>query len=186
MGREGRRGRDQSGPSMTESADKSLGYRVAVVIASWFGSGFAPTAPGTAGSLAALPMIWVLFDSSSLWLVVAVTVFLFVAGTWAAGVVGQSWGKVDHGSIVIDEVVGMLLAVSLPFYLLGQWVDLLAVAGLSFITFRCFDIVKPWPVSLIDRRAKNPVGVMLDDIVAGLYAGALTTVLLFAGIIVSL
>ncbi|MGB0156804.1 MAG: phosphatidylglycerophosphatase A, partial [Luminiphilus sp.] len=75
---------------MTESADKSLGYPVAVVIASWFGSGFAPTAPGTAGSLAALPMIWVLFYSNSPWLVVAVTMFLFVAGIWAAGVVGQS------------------------------------------------------------------------------------------------
>jgi phosphatidylglycerophosphatase A len=63
---------------------------------------------------------------------------------------------------------------------------MLAVACLSLITFRCFDIVKPWPVSLIDRRVKNPVGVMLDDIVAGLYAGALTTVLLLVGIIISL
>ena len=186
MGREYRRSRDQSGLSMTESADKSLGYPVAVVIASWFGSGFAPMAPGTAGSLAALPLIWVLLYSGSLWLVVAVTMFLFVAGTWAAGVVGQSWGKVDHGSIVIDEVVGMVLAVSLPFYLLGQWVDMLAVAGLSFVTFRCFDIVKPWPVSLIDRRVKNPVGVMLDDIAAGLYAGAVTTILLLASTIISL
>ena len=186
MGREGRRGRDQSGPSMTESADKSLGYPVAVVIASWFGSGFAPTAPGTAGSLAALPLIWVLFYSNSPWLVVAVTVFLFVAGTWAAGVVGQSWGEVDHGSIVIDEVVGMVLAVSLPFYLLGQWVDLLAVAGLSFITFRCFDIVKPWPVSLIDRRMKTGMGVMIDDVAAGLYAGGVSAALLLAGIVITL
>ena len=87
-----------------------------------------------------------------------------------AGVAGQAWGKVDHGSIVIDEVVGMILAVSMPFYLLGQWADLPMVAAVSFVTFRCFDIAKPWPVSLIDRRMKTGMGVMLDDVLAGLFA----------------
>ena len=171
---------------MTENTDGAAGYRIAIVIASWFGSGFAPKAPGTMGSLAALPLIWPLLYFSPLWLVVVVTMFLFVSGTWAAGVAGRAWGKVDHGSIVIDEVVGMILAVSIPFYLLGQWVDLPMVAAVSFVTFRCFDIAKPWPVSIIDRRMKTGMGVMLDDVAAGLYAGGVSAALLLAGIVITL
>jgi phosphatidylglycerophosphatase A len=171
---------------MTENTDRAVGDRVAIVIASWFGSGFAPKAPGTVGSLAALPLIWPLLYFSPLWLVVVVTIFLFLAGIWAAGVAGRAWGKVDHGSIVIDEVVGMVLAVSVPFYLLGQWADMLMVAAVSFMTFRCFDIAKPWPVSLIDRRMKTGMGVMLDDVAAGLYAGGVSAALLLAGIVITL
>ena len=171
---------------MTENTDGTVGYRLAIAIASWFGSGFAPKAPGTVGSLAALPLIWPLLYFSPLWLVAVVTIFLFLAGTWAAGVAGQAWGKVDHGSIVIDEVVGMILAVSIPFYLLGQWADLPTVAAVSFVTFRCFDIAKPWPVSLIDRHMKTGMGVMLDDVAAGLYAGGVSAALLFAEIVITL
>ena len=171
---------------MTENTDGTVGDRLAIAIASWFGSGFAPKAPGTVGSLAALPLIWPLLYFTPLWLVAVVTIFLFLAGTWAAGVAGQAWGKVDHGSIVIDEVVGMILAVSIPFYLLGQWADLPTVAAVSFVTFRCFDIAKPWPVSLIDRRIKTGLGVMLDDVAAGLYAGGASAALLLARIVVTL
>ncbi len=171
---------------MIENTDGTVGYRIAIAIASWFGSGFAPKAPGTVGSLAALPLIWPLLYFSPLWLVVVVTIFLFLVGTWAAGVAGRAWGKVDHGAIVIDEVVGMILAVSMPFYLLGQWADLPMVAAVSFVTFRCFDIAKPWPVSLIDRRMKTGMGVMLDDVAAGLYAGGVSAALLLSGIVITL
>ena len=84
---------------------------------------------------------------------------LLIAGAWAAGIAGAAWGQVDHGAIVIDEVVGMLVAAAIPFYLLNQWIGPGALAAVSFLAFRVFDIAKPWPISLLDRRLKNGWGV---------------------------
>jgi phosphatidylglycerophosphatase A len=138
-------------------------YHPAVVIASWFGVGRLPLAPGTWGSLAALPFAWViawLFGSRALLLA---ALLLFLLGWWAAARVVRVSADKDPGSIVVDEVA-------------GQWLTLAvaprsAIAYLAgFLLFRLADIVKPWPARWIDQHMGGGLGVMADDIVAGLYA----------------
>jgi len=144
-------------------------FHPAQVIASWFGVGRLPWAPGTWGSLAALPFAWVitwLFGPRALLLAVLA---LFLLGWWAAGRVVRLSAVKDPGSIVVDEVA-------------GQWLTLVVtppgvvpyVAG--FLLFRLFDIVKPWPARWIDQHVGGGLGVMADDIVAGFFAA--TTLLL--------
>jgi len=146
----------------------------ALIVATWFGSGLSPKAPGTAGSLAAVPIIWLLLNFGTLFTTLVAGVLLLALGTWAARQAGQHWGQVDHGAIVIDEVVGLLITLGLAFYL-GNHGSLnwqLMVIGLVF--FRVFDIGKLWPASYFDRNVKNALGVMLDDVAAGVWAGICT------------
>ena len=141
-------------------ADKT---KVAFMIATWFGAGNAPKAPGTCGSLAALPFAFVIsaiFGSSVLFLA---AVAAYVAGVWSSDIVMKELGEHDPGRIVIDEVA-------------GQWLTLI-VAPLNvrayligFVLFRLFDIFKPAPIRQIDAEMRNATGVMLDDIMAGFYA----------------
>jgi phosphatidylglycerophosphatase A len=149
---------------------QSAPYHPAAVIASWFGVGHLPWAPGTWGSLAALPFAWAiawLFGPRALLLA---SLVLFLVGWWAAARVARVSAVEDPGSIVVDEVV-------------GQWLTLVVtppdatayVAG--FLLFRLLDIVKPWPARWIDQHVGGGIGVMADDIVAGFYAA--TALLLF-------
>ncbi len=138
-------------------------WHPAVVVASWFGSGFLPKAPGTWGSLAALPFAWIVADRAGpLGLAVAALVALLVG--WAAsGTIVRRGHLRDPQFIVIDEVAGQWLAlVAAPldprFYALG------------FVLFRIADILKPWPASHIDRNWHGGLAVMADDVVAALYA----------------
>lgn len=133
-------------------------------IALGFGSGLAPKAPGTFGSLAALPLFWLLMQSSlsPLFLLVA-TAGAFLLGIWACGVTGKNMGVADPGSIVWDEIVAMWLILTMIPIGLAWW---LAAFGL----FRFFDILKPWPIRWFDARIKNGFGVMFDDLLAALYA----------------
>jgi phosphatidylglycerophosphatase A len=132
-------------------------------IATWFGSGLLPTAPGTWGSLAALPPALLLFWIGGPWSLAAGAAAAFAAGTWAASRYAAAIGKDDPSEIVIDEVAAQWLVLSiLPLTPLA-W-----LAG--FVFFRFFDVVKPWPVSLADRRLKGGLGIMADDMVAALYA----------------
>ena len=127
-----------------------------------FGSGLAPFAPGTFGTLAAVPL-YLLMQPLSLPLYLAVVVIAFIAGIWICGVAGSDLGVHDHGGIVWDEFVGL-------------WVTMIAapagwpwvVAG--FLLFRLFDIWKPWPIRWADQQVSGGFGVMLDDLIAGLYA----------------
>jgi phosphatidylglycerophosphatase A len=144
----------------------------AVVLATWFGVGLLPIAPGTWGSLAALPFAWAIRSSwGAAGLAVAVAI-VFALGWWAAGAIAKASGVQDHGSIVIDEVA-------------GQWLVLLAASRdpltwvLAFVLFRVFDIWKPWPVRWADRQVAGGLGIMLDDVVAAGYAVA--AMLAFAG-----
>ena len=134
----------------------------ATLLATWFGVGLLRFASGTWGSLAALP-----FAAAIVWAGGAVALALgaalaFAVGVWAADHVGRS-GEKDSSAIVIDEVA-------------GQWVALLPVAldlryyVIGFLLFRVADIVKPWPASWADKRVAGGLGVMLDDIFAGIYA----------------
>jgi len=125
-----------------------------------FGAGLSPKAPGTVGTLVALPLFWLLMSSPWYWLWVAV--FLLV-GVWACDVTGRALGVPDHGGIVWDEVVAFLMV--LPFAP-ASWVGFL----LAFALFRLFDIWKPFPIGWLDARVKGGVGVMLDDLLPALYS----------------
>ena len=137
----------------------------AVVIATWFGSGFLPLAPGSWASLAALPGAAFLVWLGGPVVVLGAAAALFVLGIWAADAYMAATAIHDPPAIVIDEVVGQWLALALlPL-------DPLAYT-LAFLLFRVFDVLKPWPANFIDRAVTGGFGVMLDDVVAGIYAGA--------------
>lgn len=139
-----------------------------------FGSGLSPVAPGTVGSVVALLPGWFLIQSDA----ASFCVFILIAsllGVWWCQQAGQRLGVSDHGAIVFDEFVGQWIALGLPWYLLqgGLPVPVIILGGL--LAFRLFDIAKPWPVGWLDRHLKGGWGVMLDDVAAGLMAGALLT-----------
>ncbi|OZB61188.1 MAG: phosphatidylglycerophosphatase A [Lysobacterales bacterium 14-68-21] len=132
-------------------------------IACGFGSGLVPKAQGTAGSLVAiLPWLWMRhLPLPTYALVVAI---VFVIGIWACQVAGRQLGVDDHRALVIDEFVGQWIAL-VPAVLAPWWTVL---AG--FVLFRLFDVGKPWPIAWLDRRLKGGLGVMVDDVVAGIFA----------------
>lgn len=152
-------------------------------IASGFGAGLSPFAPGTAGSLVALPIYVLLHAAHPLlpWLAV---VLGFAVGTWAAGWVIRTIGIEDPGVVVIDEFVGQWLALAIVDAALRQFPgtlpapSTLALLLVGFLLFRLCDIVKPWPASWADRRLHGGFGAMLDDAFAGLWAGLLAIVAL--------
>jgi phosphatidylglycerophosphatase A len=145
-----------------KSALRRPATRVALVIATALGAGYSPIASGTAGSAVALLILW-LVPFSRVGLVVFFVV-VTVAGTWAAHVAEAAVGSKDPGVIVIDEVAGMTLSVlALP---LPLTVPVLVV---GFVMFRIFDVVKPFPAGR-SQALRGGVGVMIDDIIAGLYA----------------
>jgi phosphatidylglycerophosphatase A len=128
-----------------------------------FGAGLAKKAPGTWGTLVALPLFFALqlFGVPIItWLAIAV---LFGVGVWASDVAGKALGVADHGGIVIDEVVAFMLVLAITP---KTWLWVL----FAFLLFRFFDIVKPWPISLADKKIKGGFGVMFDDLLAALFA----------------
>lgn len=131
-------------------------------IALGFGTGLSPVAPGTVGTVVGFPLFLLLgvFDVAVQWGVVAV---LFVFGCHVCDVAGRALGVADHGGIVWDEIVAYcMVLMTVP----QHWVWWLA----AFAAFRFFDIVKPWPIGWLDRRFKNGFGVMVDDLMAAIYA----------------
>jgi len=138
----------------------------AVLLATWFGAGRLPRFPGTWGSLAALPFAWGIQMFGGWHGLAIATLAVFLIGLWSASEFIRGGGDPDPGPVVIDEVA-------------GQWLTLIAVPldpvfyGAGFVLFRFFDILKPWPVSWAERSFKGAAGIMLDDIAAGLYAGAI-------------
>lgn len=139
------------------------------LILSWFGAGYTPNMPGTAGSLAALPFIWICQHYGGHTCVGIFTTVVFVLGYVACKTyLLQHPQESDPSWIVIDEVAGQ----SIPFlFLPWTWINV----ALAFVLFRLFDIWKPWPVSWADRlhgsSSLNALAVMLDDVLAGVYAG---------------
>ena len=129
-----------------------------------FGAGLAPKAPGTFGTLVAIPII-VLLAQFSYWLLPLVTLIFLVAGIYICSDASKYFGVHDHSSIVWDEIVGYMITLS--FVPLS-----FETIIIGFILFRLFDIVKPWPISWLDRRVDGAWGIMLDDVVAGLVANA--------------
>ena len=134
-------------------------------IASGFGAGFSPVAPGTAGSLAALLPWFALRELPAPYCLIAIAA-AFALGVWACAWVVRELRSADPGVAVWDEFVGQWIALT-P--LLAAPRGAMWISG-GFILFRIFDIAKPWPVSWADRQVGGGLGVMLDDVVAGAYA----------------
>ena len=141
----------------------SLGFwHPASLLATCLGTGLLPAAPGTWGSAAALPLAFAIVAWFGAVGLAIAAVLAFIAGWWAAHVYASAAGERDPGAVVIDEVV-------------GQWLVLLAVPPepgyylAAFAVFRLFDIAKPWPARRVERSVKGGLGVMLDDVVAGVY-----------------
>lgn len=148
---------------MTQPTLAFMLHHPAHFIALGFGSGLAPMAPGTFGTLVAIPIAVAIRAYAGDGTFLAVIAVMLVVGAWASQVTGRALGAADHGSIVIDEVAAFLLV------LFFTGVTPLRIA-IAFALFRFFDIVKPPPIRQVDAAIKNGVGVMLDDLVAAGYA----------------
>lgn len=128
------------------------------------GSGASPWAPGTVGTLAAVPL-WYLLAQTPLAIYLLLVLAALVAGIWLCGRTSRDLGVHDHGGIVWDEFVGYWITmIAVP----ADWIWALS----GFILFRLFDILKPWPIGPVDRRVQGGLGIMLDDVLAGMMAAA--------------
>jgi phosphatidylglycerophosphatase A len=136
-----------------------------LLLAFGFGTGLAPRAPGTVGSLLGIPLAWVTL-AMQLHLQLILAAVLFAVGIWICGEAGKRLQVHDHPGIVWDEIVAMyLVLLALPVSVLF-W-----TAG--YLLFRLFDIWKPWPIRDLDHRLGGGLGTMLDDLLAALYAASL-------------
>lgn len=132
------------------------------VLAFGFGTGLAPLAPGTAGSLAGVLIAWLMLNVGFL-AQIGLALALVTAGVWICGESARRLGIHDHGGIVWDELTAMYIVLIFSPKSLLAWI-------LAFALFRVFDIAKPWPIRDLDHRLKGGAGIMLDDLVAALYA----------------
>lgn len=134
-----------------------------LLLAFGFGSGLSPRAPGTFGTIAAIPL-WLLLVQLPQVAYILVVVLAAIIGISICGVAADRLGVHDHGGIVWDEFVGLWVAMA---FLPPSYVSL----ALGFVLFRLFDIIKPWPISWLDKHVGGGLGIMIDDVVAGLAAG---------------
>ncbi len=141
-------------------------FHPSLMISTWFYSGLIPFAPGTFGSIAALPFAWLIIENAGIFGLVNAALIVFVIGLMTTTAYIKETGKEDPGEVVVDEVV-------------GQWIVCLAIVDnqhpgqyiLALLAFRIFDIMKPWPINIFDRR-HDAYGVMMDDVIAGIMGAA--------------
>ena len=127
-----------------------------------FGSGLSPFAPGTAGTLLTVPLVYFLQQQDFL-IYVTVTVFVLLTGSWVCGYAADKLQVHDHSAIVYDEVAGFLITMCLAP---AGWEWMLA----GFVLFRFFDAVKPWPISWFDKNLHGGFGILFDDVIAGIFS----------------
>jgi len=132
-------------------------------VALGFGSGLAPRAPGTFGTLASLALYYLLALALPPLAIAFLAIPLFFVGVWACDVTGRDLGVSDHGAMVWDEIVAFLPLAAIASA--AWWLQLLA-----FALFRLFDIWKPYPIRRVERNVKGGLGVMVDDVIAAAYA----------------
>ncbi|MGR8949035.1 MAG: phosphatidylglycerophosphatase A family protein [Gammaproteobacteria bacterium] len=130
-----------------------------------FGSGLAPKAPGTFGTMAGVAVYLTLANISSEIYLISVTL-LFILGIYLCDVTAKALGVHDHGAIVWDEIVGFLATMS---FVKCSIVSIF----LGFALFRLFDILKPWPISWLDKKVQGGFGIMLDDLIAAIFAASI-------------
>lgn len=142
-----------------------------LLLAFGLGSGLSPKAPGTAGTLMALPFLLLAITGLAPEAFVLATLLISLVGIPICGKASQRLGVHDHGGIVWDEFAGLFVT-ALPLVLgvsppAALWLELL----LCFIAFRVFDVLKPWPIKWLDQHVHGGLGIMLDDLLAGVFAG---------------
>ena len=133
-----------------------------LLLAFGFGSGLSKKMPGTLGTVAAIPLYWVLAQSNG-WIYLSVTLISILAGIAICDKAAQKLRVHDYGGIVWDEIAGFLVTM---FWIPLSWESVLA----GFTLFRFFDIVKPWPIKWLDRHVQGGFGIMIDDVLAGIFA----------------
>jgi phosphatidylglycerophosphatase A len=145
--------------------------RLVILLATWWGVGFCPIAPGTAGTLAAIPF-FVLLSFLPLWIYAACVLGIAWLACWSAGEAERIFQEQDSPRIVLDEVVGFFVTMAaVP----AQWPFILV----GFLLFRAFDIIKPPPIRFLEHKVKGGYGVVLDDVLAGVYAHICLRLLFF-------
>jgi len=127
-----------------------------------FGTGLAPKAPGTIGTLVSFPL-FLLIMNLTLSTQLLIILILFLIGIYCCSVTGKGLGVIDHGGIVWDEIVAMMLVLTVTPTVWWCWL-------LAFALFRLFDIWKPFPIRQLDAKLKNGFGVMFDDLLAAIFA----------------
>ena len=127
-----------------------------------FGTGLAPRAPGTVGSLPGIALFWLTMGLGD-YVQLGIAAGLFLTGIWICGESARRIGVHDHGGIVWDEIAGMYVTLLFAPVSITGWV-------LAFVFFRIIDIVKPWPIRDLDHRLGGGLGIMLDDLAAAVYA----------------
>jgi phosphatidylglycerophosphatase A len=152
-----------------KDTERNLARRVLTdpvhILAFGLGTGLAPFAPGTVGSLPGIFLAWLTLELG-LTTQIGIAAALFIAGIWICGESSKRLGVHDHGGIVWDEIAGMYVTLLLAPKTMTAWI-------MAFLLFRTFDIVKPWPIRDLDHRLGGGLGIMLDDLVAALYAAIL-------------
>jgi phosphatidylglycerophosphatase A len=150
--------------------------RIARLIATGFGAGYAPIAPGTAGSLLALPFLPALarLRDGAPAAYVAVLLAAAALAIWAADRASRDWNTLDDGRIVADEIAGMMVGGA---FVPGTW----PAAMLVFFVFRLFDVWKPFPIRQLEKRLPGGLGVVTDDLLAGVYTGIAAHLILRIG-----
>jgi phosphatidylglycerophosphatase A len=139
-------------------------------IAFGFGSGLSPKAPGTAGTLAGVFLYWLSAIFLSTNAIAALLILFFALGVWACGKTGRDLGVADHGGMVWDEIVAIMLVLLFTPATLMEYI-------LAFGLFRLFDIWKPFPIRQLETKFKGGFGVMIDDILAAIFAIAVLLIL---------
>ncbi|MBI1875571.1 MAG: phosphatidylglycerophosphatase A [Acidobacteria bacterium] len=147
--------------------------RVAILVCTFGYIGFFPIAPGTVGSMAGLVVYWILHVAGQDQLLPAMVGVLLVAGVWSGTIAERHFGAIDPGPIVIDEVAGMLITLA---FVPAGW----SVAGVGFLVFRLFDIIKPFPSARLERLPGG-AGIMADDAMAAVYANLVVRVFAWLG-----
>ena len=155
---------------MKAFGNADLRGKTALLLATWFGTGAMPVTPGTFGTVASLPLILILNHATPLQKVSFLIVFIALA-IWSSSLCARILGKKDPSEIVIDEVAGFLLTI---LFLPTSWTALL----LAFVLFRIFDILKPFPIGALDRNIPGGTGIVVDDLLAGVYTYIGTRLLL--------
>jgi len=144
--------------------------RAANAIATVFGVGFVKPAPGTAASVVALPVAWLIAEFLGRWWLVVAAIVVLAVGAWACELYARAKGDPDPSECVIDEVAGQwIICAFAPVSILAYVI--------AFVLFRLFDILKPWPISVAEREVPGGLGIMADDVVAALMGAVILVVL---------